>query len=190
MTRDKDPVEYALGVPGWMTNVELAWLARKAAALQPGSAWLEVGTWMGRSWSCVALSLPERASITCVDDFYGKYAEPKAWTDQNGWAFPKFAETFSAVRQAARTIDMTIHVADSLNAARECRDKFYDAIFLDGDHRAPGVRADLEAWLPKLKPGGLMCGHDIDDPGVRAGLQGRKYSIAPNERGSIWMLDE
>lgn len=35
-----------------------------------------------------------------------------------------------------------------------------DAVFVDGDHRADGVAADIEAWLPKVKPGGWIAFHD------------------------------
>lgn len=33
-------------------------------------------------------------------------------------------------------------------------------IYIDGDHREPGIRADCEAWLPKVKPGGVVVFHD------------------------------
>ena len=42
-----------------------------------------------------------------------------------------------------------------------------DAIYIDGDHREPGIRADCEAWLHKVKPGGVIMFHDyvpIDPP--------------------------
>lgn len=188
MSKALNPTEYALTVPGWMTNIELGWLAKMAAGLKPGATWLEVGTWMGRSWSAVALSLPERSTIFCVDDFWGKYAEPKEWTEKNGWAFPRFTQTCAEVQEAKKFMAMGVLISDSVQAASQCRNAMFDVIFIDGDHREAGVRADLEAWLPKLKPEGIMCGHDIDDPGVRAGLKGRNYTTAPKERGSIWML--
>ena len=35
-----------------------------------------------------------------------------------------------------------------------------DMIYIDGDHREPGVRADCKAWIPKVKDGGLVTFHD------------------------------
>jgi hypothetical protein len=35
-----------------------------------------------------------------------------------------------------------------------------DFVFLDGDHSYEGTTADIAAWLPAVKPGGLLCGHD------------------------------
>ncbi len=43
-----------------------------------------------------------------------------------------------------------------------------DFIYLDANHSTPAVRADLEAWWPKLKPGGIISGHDYM-PGNNAG---------------------
>ena len=39
-------------------------------------------------------------------------------------------------------------------------DNFFDFIYIDGCHLYDSVKADLEMFLPKLKNGGLMCGHD------------------------------
>lgn len=36
----------------------------------------------------------------------------------------------------------------------------YDFVFLDADHSYEGCRADIEAWAPKIKDGGFICGHD------------------------------
>lgn len=35
-----------------------------------------------------------------------------------------------------------------------------DFIYLDANHSTPAVTKDLEHWWPKLKPGGIMAGHD------------------------------
>lgn len=36
-----------------------------------------------------------------------------------------------------------------------------DLLFIDGDHTAAGVTADLELYRPLVRPGGLVCLHDI-----------------------------
>lgn len=48
----------------------------------------------------------------------------------------------------------------SVKAASLFDDESIDCIFVDGDHRYEAVLKDLEAWLPKLKTGGLMIGDD------------------------------
>jgi hypothetical protein len=56
----------------------------------------------------------------------------------------------------------------SLAAAARVPDEWLDFVFLDGDHRHDAVAADIRAWMPKVKKGGLICGHDFTPgwPGV------------------------
>ena len=37
-----------------------------------------------------------------------------------------------------------------------------DVIFIDADHRYDAVWRDIVTWYPKLKKGGILCGHDFD----------------------------
>ena len=52
--------------------------------------------------------------------------------------------------------------APSVQAASRFEDEFFDFVYIDADHSYEAVRADLEVWWPKLKPGGLFAGHDYD----------------------------
>jgi predicted O-methyltransferase YrrM len=40
-------------------------------------------------------------------------------------------------------------------------------IYIDGDHRYPGIKADIEAWLPKLAPGAPAIFDDYSGQGVK-----------------------
>lgn len=39
-----------------------------------------------------------------------------------------------------------------------------DLVFIDADHRYDHVVEDILAWYPKVKSGGIICGHDYDPP--------------------------
>jgi hypothetical protein len=52
----------------------------------------------------------------------------------------------------------------SPGAASLFADRSLDFLYLDADHRLPAVMADLAAWHPKVRPGGVMAGHDYDQP--------------------------
>jgi hypothetical protein len=49
-------------------------------------------------------------------------------------------------------------------------------VFIDADHSYEGCRADINTWIAKLRPSGLLCGHDLDNPhwpqwGVRRAVE-------------------
>lgn len=48
----------------------------------------------------------------------------------------------------------------SFNAVSQFEDESFDFIFVDGDHSYDATLADCEAYYPKLKKGGIFCGHD------------------------------
>lgn len=50
--------------------------------------------------------------------------------------------------------------SDSIKAADVFEDDFFDFIYVDGDHSYEGCLGDIQSWLPKLKTGGMMAGHD------------------------------
>lgn len=49
----------------------------------------------------------------------------------------------------------------SLSAAKQFALGTLDFCFLDANHSKPSIEADLRAWWDKVKPGGLLCGHDF-----------------------------
>ena len=50
---------------------------------------------------------------------------------------------------------------DSTEAASQFDDGVFDYVFIDASKRPPKYQQDIEAWLPKVKPGGIIAGHDI-----------------------------
>lgn len=49
---------------------------------------------------------------------------------------------------------------DSVKAAEDFKDGSVSVWFLDTLHTLDLTRRELEAWLPKMHPEGIMCGHD------------------------------
>jgi predicted O-methyltransferase YrrM len=51
--------------------------------------------------------------------------------------------------------------ADSLAWIPTLPDASVDFVWLDGNHEKPHVTEEIRLLLPKLAPGGLLCGHDV-----------------------------
>jgi hypothetical protein len=54
-------------------------------------------------------------------------------------------------------------IADSTAAAQLFSDASLDWVHLDARHDYASVKADIEAWLPKIKPGGWLSGDDYNE---------------------------
>jgi predicted O-methyltransferase YrrM len=56
----------------------------------------------------------------------------------------------------------TFVARDSVQAAGEWKDGSVGLFFLDTSHRLEATRRELSAWLSKMHPEGIMCGHDYN----------------------------
>lgn len=70
-------------------------------------------------------------------------------------------DVFENFRNRAMIVEM-----NSVPAAGYCPDNL-DLVFIDADHSYKGVKADIEAWRGKVKPGGWLGGHDYANPDPR-----------------------
>lgn len=50
--------------------------------------------------------------------------------------------------------------AKSEDAAPRIVTASLDLVYIDGDHSELAVRRDIALWLPKIRPGGVICGDD------------------------------
>jgi hypothetical protein len=65
----------------------------------------------------------------------------------------------------------------SQEAAMRVDNRSLDFIYLDARHDYDSVREDLEAWSPKLKPGGVIAGHDYLNGQIAQGNFGVKRAV-------------
>ena len=54
----------------------------------------------------------------------------------------------------------TVWRMTSEQAASAMPDNTLDFCYIDADHRYEAAKQDIELWLPKVKSGGIICGHD------------------------------
>jgi len=93
----------------------------------------------------------------------------RAGDNCTGWDPVKgFAKFNTITRPYSRYL--TVLKGDSSTMAGKVEDDSLDFVFIDADHRYEAVIKDLAAWVPKLKSGGILCGHDIHLVGVRKAI--------------------
>lgn len=56
--------------------------------------------------------------------------------------------------------DFVIIRKPSILAANSFIDESQDVVFIDAIHTKKAVMQDIKAWLPKVRKGGYLCGHD------------------------------
>ena len=67
---------------------------------------------------------------------------------------------------------MTSHEASSF-----FENETLDFVFIDGDHSYQGVLSDIQDYLPKIKKGGYISGHDTQSEDVLRAI----YDSFPKE---------
>jgi hypothetical protein len=60
---------------------------------------------------------------------------------------------------------------DAIKCADRFPDEFFDLVFLDDDHNFEHVKKEIDAWLPKVVPGGILGGHDYTHDPVRLAVE-------------------
>lgn len=64
------------------------------------------------------------------------------------------------LEQAKRDPRIRIIRKMSVEAAKEVPDNSLDCVFIDANHAYGPVLADMDAWWPKVRLGGIFAGHD------------------------------
>jgi len=77
---------------------------------------------------------------------------------------------------------------DSAGMASEVPDESLDFVFIDADHRYAAVLRDLVAWIPKVRPGGMITGHDIHLPGVLKAVSETLPGYAKAGVDHVWFI--
>lgn len=114
----------------------------------------EIGVWRGK-WSARLCADNPNLELLCVDRWstYGEYADSR--NDQ-----AKLDEAYqNAVAVLAGRRATLLRMA-SLEAAATVPDGSLDFVYVDANHGDAFVTADLEAWVPKVRSGGVVSGHD------------------------------
>lgn len=156
-------------IPGWFQ-----WRSAQEEAAErfaEGSRFLEVGNFLGRSL-CSLGEVVKRSgkSITLigVDTCRGSGVEGFRGKDFHGAAVAQGGGTFAGmlhrnIIECGYGDLISLIVADSVTASMFFADRSIDWVHLDACHDHEHVKADITAWLPKVKVDGWLSGDDYDE---------------------------
>ena len=148
------------GIDGWFSEDEGRWYARFARGLR-GGVFVEVGSWKGRSTSFIGpVCNANGTRLVCVDHWAGsndqladRYAAALAVEDVE--------QTFRR-NMAELGIEVEVVAERSAVAASRFEPHSLDRVFIDAGHDEVSVAEDLRVWSERLRPGGVIAGHDYD----------------------------
>lgn len=160
-------------IPGWFDYSAL--YDRVVAEAKDGDVFVEVGCWLGRSVGHLAKRVQEsgkKITLWAVDHGFGTPSPVE--TPLHSPALTAFGGNVMG-RMAWNLRECGVYdlvhplIVPSVRAAKLFADGCLDFVFLDAAHDFVNVTEDLHAWWPKIRPGGLLAGHDYDQgwTGVR-----------------------
>ncbi|MGZ4966021.1 MAG: class I SAM-dependent methyltransferase [Chthoniobacterales bacterium] len=178
---------HLFGVGAWTDNIPFA--CDLIATLKP-RLFVELGTDRGESYFAFCQSVAENETATrcfAVDTWLGD-------EQAGGYDETTFAEV-SEHNQAHYEKFSTLLRSSFEEALSHFAAESIDLLHLDGLHTEAAVRHDIEAWLPKLRPGGILLMHDVSvrtrDFGVwkvweELQMRGRFYTFAHGTGLGVW----
>lgn len=133
---------------------------------RPGMRVFELGSFTGRSSLAMLPYIhQQRGKLTCVDWFQGNEGLADEVALTQGYANHNVLDIFrSNLTEAGFAESVNIVVGTTQEVAPTVQDGCADMVFIDADHRYTGVRQDIIDWWPKVKEGGIVCGHDFECP--------------------------
>jgi predicted O-methyltransferase YrrM len=159
-------------VDGFSTPEQLHLLHDLVAGLPDGSTIVEAGVWQGRTAIAMALACRgTRKKVFAVDPWHD-YSEFGQGVNEwlKGQGLGSLEEAYQAFLRNRRRfrVEPWLEVirAPSVEAAKSWSHGPVAMVFIDGSHEPEYVRADIEAWMPRLLPDGVICGDDLPLPGV------------------------
>jgi predicted O-methyltransferase YrrM len=160
----------------WDTHFELAWIC-EAASQQPGllshvARYLEVGSYMGASMKAALLASPLLCGVTL--DTFDDAGTAEAYMD--------------LLHNETRSGRLQTFQGPSEEGFKLIKGPF-DLAFIDASHLYDGVKADITAALPMMRPGAILCGHDYRPDAPEDGVTKAVRELLPgykNVADSIW----
>jgi len=122
---------------------------------EPSGTIVELGAWKGRSSAFLVVEAKNKSSnidIHIVDTWLGSEEHTEEMKDN---LYQKFKSNMARLDGLYKEHRMTTNEAVHL-----FKDESLDGVFIDADHSYEAVKKDIADWMPKVRKGGILAGHD------------------------------
>lgn len=122
---------------------------------------VELGSWLGQSaafFAVEAINSGKKFKFDCVDIWGGDIEGANAPSEE---FYNAFIDNMKPVEGYYIPLWMSCTEASKLY-----EDESLDFVFIDACHAYESVVEDITTWLPKVKKGAILAGHDITHPPV------------------------
>lgn len=142
-------------IQNWF-NYELVF-DRAIKNAQDGARFVEIGVWKGGSTAYMGVEIynsNKKIIYDAIDTFEG--------SKEHGEVRGLYEEAYNNLKSLIDLKVVNLIKSHSLEAVKKYEDESIDFCFIDGSHEYEDVKADILAYLPKVKKGGILSGHDYD----------------------------
>lgn len=144
--------QYIVEIPG-MDSINLAELFSE----QGFTRGLELGVDRGE-YSKILLDSNPNLKLSCVDPWIPEAYEPDTYVNEKQ---EYFNTCYEETKERLKGLNCEIIRKTSQDALGDFEDESLDFVYIDANHDFPNFTFDLHYWLKKIKPGGIMSGHDF-----------------------------
>ena len=176
-------------IPGLTPDADIKAYQELAEKIKPGTVLVEVGVHKGKSIASLVEIIHEKMLFVILVDLWDSLVNEPEW----GPGFVSFAKgSMAACRENVRAAGLKpiMICGTSEEVTPFLNGWMFGMVYLDADHRYPGIKADIEAWWPILQSGAILAGHDYGNgnPGVEKAVDEAFGDKVQRAGESIWWV--
>lgn len=120
----------------------------------------EIGVWKGE-FSAQLLEGNPGLHMLCIDPWeaYPEWKDPRNLLDAKA-SQARMEGIYQKACARLKGLNATIVRKHSIDAAAAVPSRSLDFVYVDANHGYDAVTEDLTIWMPKVKAGGFVAGHD------------------------------
>lgn len=120
---------------------------------------VEIGSYAGDATKIFAKYFKR---VICIDPYQNGYDD----SDGASYKYDMHIVYSQFEKEVLNKFKNVVHHKMTSKQAAPCfTDGWLDFVYIDGNHKFEFVKQDIEMWLPKIKKGGWLGGHDYMNAG-------------------------